>query len=41
MFLAVDANIRLAKERGKVEICSYLTRYLTINKYQTPTYSPI
>ena len=26
MFLAVDANIRLAKEKGKVEICSYLNR---------------
>ena len=37
MFLAVDANIRLAKERGKVEICSYLNRYLTINKYQIPS----
>ena len=28
VFLAVDANIRLAKERGRVEICSYLSRYL-------------
>jgi len=26
VFLAVDANIRLAKEKGKVEICSYLNR---------------
>jgi len=26
VFLAVDANIRLAKERGRVEICSYLSR---------------
>ena len=41
MFLAVDANIRLAKERGKVEICSYLTRYITTTKYQISTYSPI
>ena len=36
--MAVDANIRLAKERGRVEICSYLSRYLTTHSHSYKHY---